>query len=244
MSLSDLKGTTRFLATSPNPAPARPCRSHHGDAPPAMRLSRRSSGRSVRALRRNRGTDRSELLDRKSPSHGNDRVKARIKDRGVQAAEFASNTQRQRAILAQLMQHARLHSDNRHHRLDFIAAARRHQGDDQRHRSGAAYFNSVAPLPGSAFPNKQQRQARGDDLVFTGKALPSIAASNLPGEVRLAAIVSIRPAVSLEDNGGARRYSRHEQFEVRSSAVVLPFANRPQAFEWPVRSPQFGDEGG
>jgi hypothetical protein len=52
------------------------------------------------------------------------------------------------------------------------------------------------------------------------------------------------PAVGLEDNGCARRYNRHEQFNVRSSAVVLPFANRPLAFEWPVRSPQFGDEGG
>jgi hypothetical protein len=37
----------------------------------------------------------------------------------------------------------------RHHRLDMIAATRRQQQYDQRHRSGAAYFGGVAPLPGS-----------------------------------------------------------------------------------------------
>ena len=87
-----------------------------------MRLSRRSSGRSVRALRRNRGTDRSELLIENRLAMV-DRVKARIKDRGVQAAEFASNTQRQRAILAQLMQHPRRHSYGRRQSFDIIAAA-------------------------------------------------------------------------------------------------------------------------
>ena len=66
----------------------------------------------------------------------------------------------------------------------------------------------------------------------------------MPGKARLIAAISIWPAIEVEDNGVAWTCGGNEKLEISGGAVRLPFANRPQAFEWRVRSPQFGDKGG
>ena len=83
---------------------------------------------------------------------------------------------------------------------------------------------NAALLPGSAFPTKQQRQARCDDarrVLAVDRRQYS-----LPGQIRLAAAISVGPAIGPENNGIARTCGRNEKLEISGGAVRLPACKR------------------